>query len=146
MAHGGVDGGYTLYVKDKKLHYVHNYVAAEEFHVESVEEIPEGHVELRYEFEPTGKPDIKVGKGSPGRGQLYINKELVGQIEMPYTVPLCLGLGAGITVGRKDGSPITDDYKVPFPFTGTLHQVTVDVSGDLIHDEEAAMRAIMARQ
>ena len=35
ICHGGNVGGYTLFVKDKKLHYVHNYVGAEEFHVVS---------------------------------------------------------------------------------------------------------------
>ena len=32
----------------------------------------------------------------------------------------------------------------PFPFTGTLHTVTVDLSGDLITESE--MRMAMARQ
>jgi arylsulfatase len=31
-------------------------------------------------------------------------------------------------------------------FTGTIHQVTVDVSRELIHDPEAKLRAHMARQ
>ena len=46
---------------------MHNYVGAEEFHLESSEDVPEGKVKLRYEFEPTGKPDIAKGKGAPGR-------------------------------------------------------------------------------
>lgn len=146
LAHGGVDGGYCLYVNDRKLHYVHNYVAANEFHVQSVEEVPEGKVTLRYEFEPTGKPDLKGGKGSPGRGQLYIDDKLVGQTEFPYTIPLTLGLGAGITVGRKEGSPVTGKFKPPFVFTGKIFKVAIDISGDLIHDPEATMRTIMARQ
>ncbi len=145
-AHGGVEGGYTLYVKDKKLHYAYNYVAAELFHVESTEEVPEGDVELGFEFEVTGKADVRAGKGAPGRAQLYINKKLVGQVEIPNTMPLTIALGGGICVGRKEGSPITPDYKPPFAFTGTLHQVVFDVTGELIKDDEATMRQIMARQ
>ena len=38
------------------------------------------------------------------------------------------------------------DYQAPFPFSGTLHTVTVDLSGDLISDSEAEMRVAMARQ
>ena len=34
VCHGSNAGGYTLFVKDGKLHYVHNYVGAQEFHVE----------------------------------------------------------------------------------------------------------------
>ena len=35
VCHGSNVGGYTLFVQDGKLHYVHNYVGAQEFHVES---------------------------------------------------------------------------------------------------------------
>ena len=41
---------------------------------------------------------------------------------------------------------MTDDYKTPFRFNGTLHTVTVDLSGELIHDPEAELKAHMARQ
>ena len=100
VCHGSNAGGYTLFVKDNKLHYVHNYVGAQEFHVESSEPVPEGKSKLRYEFEPTGKPDIAKGKGSPGRGQLYINDKLVGQTDLPFTVPLLHG-----TRRRPHGRP-----------------------------------------
>ena len=95
ICHGGNVGGYTLFVKDKKLHYVHNYVGAEEFHVVSNVDVPTGKVSLRYEFEKTGEPDLKAGKGSAGKAQLYINKKLVGEMKLPYTVPLALGIGSG---------------------------------------------------
>ena len=39
-----------------------------------------------------------------------------------------------------------DDYAAPFEFTGTIHRVTIDVSGDLIVDTDAEMKAILARQ
>jgi arylsulfatase len=146
LVHGGVDGGYSLYVKDSKLHWVHNYVAKEFYHVESVETVPEGRHKLRFEFEVTGQPDIARGKGAPGRAQLYINGKLVGNMEVPVTIPNILGLASGICCGTATGSPVTPDYKPPFEFTGKIYSVTVDVSGDLITDNEAEMRQIMARQ
>jgi arylsulfatase len=41
---------------------------------------------------------------------------------------------------------VTPDYSSPYKFTGTLHTVTVDVSGELIIDTESELRAAMARQ
>ncbi len=146
LSHGGNDGGYSFYIKGGKLHYVHNYVARELYHVESAEAIPEGHQRLRVEFEVTGKPDISRGKGAPGRVQLYINGTLVGQTEMPVTVPQAIGLTGGVTVGADPGSPVTPDYKPPFAFTGKIHTVAVDVSGEMTKDTEAEARMIMARQ
>ena len=146
ISQGGIDGGYTLFVKDGKLQYVYNYVARTFYHVESNVDVPEGRHQLRYEFEVTGEPDILKGKGAAGRGQLYIDGELVGQVEMPVTNPIILGLASGVAVGADAGAPVTDQYEPPFEFTGTLHKVVIDVSGELIRDTEAEMRAIMARQ
>ena len=65
---------------------------------------------------------------------------------MAVTTPLAFGLAGGVAVGADVGSPITSDYKAPFAFTGKLYKVTVDVSGDLIKDDEMTMKRIMARQ
>ena len=51
-----------------------------------------------------------------------------------------------LTCGANPGSAVTDDYSSPFKFTGTIHSVTVDVSGELIADTEAELRMHMARQ
>ena len=105
---------------------------------------------LRYEFEPTGKPDFANGKGAAGRAQLYIDGKLVGQVDLPATVPLLIGLGGGLTVGRNPGSPVSQLYEPPFAFTGTIFKVTADVSGQMLQDTEeerqAASRAAMSRQ
>jgi arylsulfatase len=111
-----------------------------------VESIPEGRHQLRFEFEVTGEPDIAKGKGTPGRAQLYIDGKLVGDADIPVTTPLALGLGNGVNVGIAPGSPITPDYEPPFQFTGKIHTVVVDVTGELIKDSEAELRAILARQ
>jgi arylsulfatase len=147
FSHGGSDGGYSLYIKDGLLHYVHNYVASEYFHVESVEKVPAGKHQLRFEFEVTGPPDIRAGKGAPGHAQLYFDDKLIGQADFPYTTPMMFGVAGGaLEVGQDSGSPVTPEYKPPFEFTGTIDSVMVDVSGELIRDTEAEMRQIMARQ
>jgi arylsulfatase len=147
LCSGGMEGGWTFYVKEDRLHYVHNLVARTFYHVQSREKVPKGRHKLRYDFEVTGKPDIQKGKGASGRGQLYFDGKLVGQVEMPVTTPLAFGLGAnGVTCGTNRDSPVTPEYKPPFTFTGTIYSVTVDVSGELIRDSELEMRRIMRRQ
>ena len=145
LSQGTAAGGYSLYVKDGRLHYVHNYVGRAEYEVISDRPVPQGRHELRFEFEPTGQPDLASGKGSPGRLQLYIDGSLVGNAEAPVTTPFVINPGA-LTCGANPGSPVTGNYPSPFKFTGITHTVTVDVSGDLIHDDEAELRVHMARQ
>ena len=99
------------------------------------------------QVEVTGAPDIHAGKGVPGRAQLYFDDQLVGNADFPYTTPLVFGVAGGaLECGMDSGSPVTPEYAPPFEFTGTIDSVTVDVSGELIKDEEAEIRQIMARQ
>lgn len=146
LSQGGNDGGYSLYVQDGKLRYAYNYVGRERYYVESEAGVPAGRHQLRFEFEVTGKPDIPNGKGAPGRGQLYIDGKLAGQGDIPLTNPLAIGLLSTFNCGVDAGAPVTTKYKPPFPFTGTIHSVTVDVSGEHIKDEDAELRRILARQ
>ena len=142
---GTAAGGYSLYVKDSRLHYVHNYVARELFSVSSPDPVPAGKHELRFEFEPTGQADMPHGRGVPGRLQLYVDGTLVASVDAPYTTPFMFNPG-GVSCGHNPGSPVTPAYSSPFTFTGRLERVVVDVSGDLIVDPEAELRAHMARQ
>ncbi len=146
VSHGANDAGYAFYIKGNKLHYVHNYVAKAFYHIESEKEIPEGHHKLRYEFEVTSKPDPAAGKGCAGRGKLYIDNELVGQGNIPVTIPIMTGVSGRFSVGEAPSAPVTPDYQGIFKFTGKLYSVTVDVSGEHIVDSNAKMRTIMARQ
>ena len=51
-----------------------------------------------------------------------------------------------MTCGADPGSTVTLDYAGPFPFTGTIHDVTVDLGGDLIVDDEAMLRLALGKQ
>ena len=63
LCQGTAAGGYSFFVKDGKLRYVHNYVGRGLYGVESESTVPTGQHVLRFEFEPTGKPDLSVGRG-----------------------------------------------------------------------------------
>ena len=81
----------------------------------------------------------------PGRAQLYIDGKLVGNADFPYTTPLLFEL-EGLSCGYDFGAPATESYQPPFTFTGTIHSVTVEVSGELIRDDDAEIARLMAQQ
>ena len=145
MSQGSAVGGWSFYLLDGKLRYAHNYLRSAMFTVSTPDPVPEGRHALRFEFEPTGQPDFASGRGAPGRAQLYVDGKLKGETDLPYTTLLLFNPG-GLTCGVSGGSAVTPDYEAPFPFTGTLHSVTIDLSGDLIKDSESDMRMAMARQ
>ena len=90
-AMGSGSGGYVFYIQDKKLPLCLQLRRIQEFVISSDADVPEGRVEVRFEFEPKGKPDVKKGKGASGNTQLYINGELVKEGKLPVTIPLAFG-------------------------------------------------------
>ncbi|MGY1809986.1 arylsulfatase [Blastococcus sp. SYSU D00669] len=145
LAQGSGVGGWSFYLVDGRPHYAHNYLARLIHRVSAPSAVPAGRHQLRFEFEPTGRPDFAQGRGAPGRAQLYVDGDLVAQQEFAVTIPIIINPGS-LTCGADPGSPVTPDYRAPFRFTGTLHTVTVDVSGELITDSDSGMRLAMARQ
>lgn len=146
VSSGSHSGGYTLYLQDGKAHFYYNYLGRKDFKISSDMDVPEGEVTIVYEFEVTGEPDIRNGKGAPGTGKLFINNRQVGAVDMDVTVPLIFS-AEGVTCGRDYGDSVDHAaYKPPFRFTGTVKRVTYDLSGHAIEDAEAAMRRAMAKQ
>jgi arylsulfatase len=144
---GGNDGGFSFYVQDDKLTYGYNYVADRRFKVQSSNGgIPEGEHIFSFEFKPTGKPDVAHGKGATATVRLFVDGKPVGSGELPVTIPISLGLAAGVSIGADAGSPVMTDYAPPFAFTGTVKKALVDVSGEAVEDKEAQMRMYLARQ
>ncbi len=127
LAMGSRFGGYSFYIQAGTLTYVHNYVGLAEYRVEAPAAMPTGAHTLTYTFEVTGKPDYTAGKGSPGIGRLFIDGVMVGEQDIPVTIPLIWGVAEQLSCGYDKRPVVTDAYQAPFTFTGTLHRVVVDV-------------------
>jgi arylsulfatase len=145
-ASGAHTGGYTLFVKDHTLHFAYNYLARKTFRIDAEDKLPEGDLTILYEFEVTGKAEPRQGNGAPGTGTLYVNGKKAGSVDMDVTVPFLFSI-EGISVGHDYGDSVDHaNYKPAFPFTGTVKQVTFDLSGDAIKDAEAETRRAMSKQ
>jgi arylsulfatase len=144
FAHGGVAGGHSLYVKDRKLIYTYNWLGEKVQTVTGDRDVPTGKHIFTAEFHKTG--DDEQTKSATGTITLYIDDEPVGKAEI-LTQPGMFGLtGDGLCVGRDSASPVSPDYRAPFAFTGgTIDRVAVDVSGDHYVDHEKEILAYLAR-
>ena len=144
FSHGARFGGHALYVKDRKLKYVYNFVGSNEQIVGSTTDIPTGKVLFGASF-------VREGKSMPTTGtlSLFIDDELVGEGRI-MTQPGNFSLvGEGLNVGKDPAEPITDDYAgvSPFAFTGgTIKEAVVDVSGERYVDLELEALAMMKRE
>lgn len=145
IAQGSASGGYCLFIQDRRLHYVHNYVGVEEHHLASPEAVPAGPVELAYAFEVTGPADFAVGRGAPGVARLSIAGTVVAEREIPVTTPILFQLGGGLEVGRDSGSPVTSKYRAPYATPGTIRSVVIEVGPSPARDVAAEARVVLGR-
>jgi arylsulfatase A-like enzyme len=130
LAQGSILGGYAFFVLGGRLHYVHNLVGIEEHRLTSSVELTPGPHTLEFRFHKTDE--------HRGRGSLLLDGETVASGDIPRFTPTRFSItDAGLCCGYHFGMPVTADYKAPFRFTGRLHRVVVNVSGEPFVDDAA---------
>src|SRR3546814_1858564 len=74
---------------------------------------------------------------SGGLARLFINSQQVAEQVLPRTVRFSYsGSGELFGIGEDSGTTVTSDYAAPFPFTGEIERVTVDVERSEEHTSE----------
>jgi hypothetical protein len=120
LAMGGGTGGYVLYIKDRKLVYEYNYFGYERYIVKS-KKLPTGKVKLKMDFKYDGG-----GAGKGGDVTLYVNGKKSGKGRIKKTIPARYSMDT-MDVGMDLQAAVSDEYKPPFKFTGTIKKVTIDL-------------------
>ena len=123
LAQGGRFAGWSLYMKDGKVSYVHNWVGLEHYTVTAPEPVAAGKATIRYEFAYAGgKP------GSGGTGTIFVNGEKVAEGQIANTTPFLFSADETADVGTDGATPVTEDYaEGDNAFTGKIEKVTVEL-------------------
>ncbi len=123
VACGGVNGGYSLFIADHKLHYDYNHFNSERFAIVSPE-LPKGTVDLKFNFIKTGM--LK------GTGELYVNGKKVAEGVIDKTHPGSFSLSETFDIGVDNGTPVSKNYKAKdhFRFTGQIDKVTINLTSE----------------
>lgn len=120
--HGGLVGGYGLYVQDGRPAFVYNFLALDRPTIAGTEPLPSGKVQLALDFAYEGAPG-ELGK--PATVTLKVNGAEVAKGTLARTIPIQISLGEGFDVGMDVGSAVDFNYQPPFPFTGEIDKVTI---------------------
>ena len=138
VAHGGPQGGYAVYIRGNRLHYVHNLLGASVVTVSASVDLPVGKTAARVVFTPTGR--------FRGDVTLYYGDVPVGEGHLDRTTPISFGV-EGFSVGYQRGAAITDAYEAPFAIDhAVLRRVVIDGLGAAYRDASAEERAALAQQ
>ncbi len=123
LAQGGRFAGWSLYMKDGKVSYVHNWVGKERYTITAPEPLASGKATIRYEFAyEGGKP------GSGGTGTISVNGQKVAEGRIENTTPFLFSADETADVGMDEATPVTEDYaEGDNEFTGKIEKGTVEL-------------------
>ena len=115
FAHGSRFGGHALFMKDKKLYYVYNFLGIKPEQKFISPELKPGKYTLGMEFtrESAGKYAESLGKT-----KLYVNDKVVAEGPMKTQPGKFTLAGDGLCVGKDSADATSEDYKSPGEFKG----------------------------
>lgn len=68
------------------------------------------------------------GLGKGGTATLTVDGKKVASGHLKRTIPFRMSLDETLDIGEDTGTPISEDYQVPFKFTGELEKVTIQIA------------------
>lgn len=120
MGFGGIAAGITLYLEKGVPVFDYNYFDDHTV-LRGKQALAEGESTLQVDFDYEGKQ-----LGGPATVTLSINGEEIDQKKMKATVPGRFGIDT-FGIGEDTGQPVTQAYRPPFKFNGTIESVTFQI-------------------
>jgi hypothetical protein len=65
--------------------------------------------------------------GKAATATLLVNDKIVGEARIPQTVTTGFSYEDTFDIGQDSASPV-GDYDSPFPFTGTINRIDLDIA------------------
>jgi arylsulfatase A-like enzyme len=144
FAHGSRFGGHSLFIKDRKLYYVYNFlgIKPEQQLVSAV--LKPGKYTVGMEFI---KESVGAHQESLGTMKLYVNDKEVAKGPMRAQVGPFTLVGDGLCVGWDSGDNVSQLYKTPGEFKGgTISFVTVSTGKENYSDLEMQAARAWAKE
>jgi arylsulfatase len=137
MSEGDRWGGYVMFVQDGKPCF-HYHFPLERHEVRGTQNLTPGDHIITWEL-------TKVERAS-GHGTLSVDGVEVASVDIPRIIRGWMPFN-GLHVGRNNGAPVGTTYEAPFPFTGTLHRIEVELLDKVPGpDRDIEMRSEMGKQ
>ena len=131
VTEGGRFAGFGLYVLKGKPVFVYNFLDLERFRWEGQQALTPGKHTLTFDFKYDGP-----GFGRGGTGSLRVDSNEVATKQMAHTIPFLMAIDETFDVGVDTRTPVDDkDYRVPFPFTGTINKLTIKLEPQQLPSE-----------
>lgn len=133
LTHGGRFSGWGLYVLKGKPVFCYNLAGVARYYVTGKDKLTPGAHTIAYDFKYDGGG---IGKG--GVGTIQVDGKTAATARIERTLPFRLSLGETLDCGEDTGTPVSEDYHVPFKFTGEIKKVVIDLTPEKLSAEDEA--------
>lgn len=123
VTQGGLSAGYALMFKDGRPVFHYNVANLAHYDIAAKDALTPGKHTVVFDFKYDGGG---IGKG--GIGTLSVNGKQVAQGRIVNTVPVRFSFDETFEIGEDTGTPVSEDYDVPFKFTGQIEKVVVKLA------------------
>jgi arylsulfatase len=136
VTQGGRFNGWALYVLDGRPVFHYNLIGKFRSTVAARDKLAPGKHVVVADFKYQGP-----GLGKGGLVTLTVDGRPAAEGKLERTVPLRFSVDETLDIGEDTGTPASEDYHVPFKFTGDLNKVMIELSDNkLTPDEEQEIR------
>jgi hypothetical protein len=143
VTQGGRFNGWGLYVLAGKPVFHYNTVGVFRYTVAGPDPLSPGNHTIVLDFSYDGG-----GLGKPGTAKLLVDGKQVAEGRIERTIPFRISADETLDIGEDTGTPVSEDYHVPFRFTGDLKKLAIQLTDAPLTAEEQAeierMRANIA--
>jgi len=142
VTQGGRFGGYGFYLLKSKPVFTWNLFDLKRVRWEGPALAPGKHtLEFDFTYDGLGPGTMAFGNytgiGQSGTGVLKVDGQPVDTQKMQHTVPFILQWDEAFDIGSDTGTSVNDaDYASPFPFTGKLVKVSLDINRPKLSPED----------
>ena len=142
VTQGGRFGGYGFYVLKGKPVFLYNFLDLQRTSWEGPAALPPGRHTLEFDFKYDGLGmgtlayNSVSGVGRGGTGVLKVDGKEVARRTMEHTIPLIMQWDENFDIGADTGTPVSNDYQVPFQFTGKLVKLTLNIDRPKLTPED----------
>lgn len=131
MTQGGRFCGVGLYMLKGRPVFHYNVCGVDRHTVQAPDPLGPGRHVVTVDFNYDGGG---VGKG--GTLTLTVDGKTVGSKQVPRTVAFRMSLDETLDIGVDTGTPVAEDYAVPFRFTGEVEKVTISLADHKLTEGE----------
>ena len=137
---GGRFNGWGFYLLQGSPVFHYNVVGVHRYSVAGPEKLAPGKHTIVLDF----KYDGGLGKG--GTAALKVDGTQVAEGKLERTIPFRISADETLDIGEDTGTPVSEDYQVPFKFAGKLITLVIRLGeGKLSPEDEKAIEEARAK-